>query len=166
MSRRFGARDYDPSTGWWTAKDPLLFGGGASNLYAYAANDPIDNIDPTGLWCFNAGKFGKQIEENRFDLGATVGTLATTLAIGTMPKGATELRGLGVAAEELNPITSQLSRWAGRFGFRALREFGRTAAGVALSAAATAALVFEGFYDWGVIGMAAWDATSSDCECK
>ena len=163
---RFGARDYDPQTGHWTTKDPLMLGGGDANLYAYDANDPINNIDPTGLWCFNADKFGKQIEENRFDLGATAGTLATTLGIGTMPKVASELRGLGLATEDLNPITSQLSRWAGRLGFRALREFGRTTAGVALSTAATAALVFEGFYDWGVIGKAAWDATSSGCGCK
>jgi len=32
---RFGARDYDPAVGRWTCKDPLLFGGGLSNLYEY-----------------------------------------------------------------------------------------------------------------------------------
>jgi len=45
---RFGARDYDPETGRWTAKDPLLFEGGDTNLYAYALGDPINNADPTG----------------------------------------------------------------------------------------------------------------------
>src|SRR5690606_37159458 len=29
---RFGARDYDPDTGRWTAKDPLGFAGGDTNL--------------------------------------------------------------------------------------------------------------------------------------
>jgi len=46
---RFGARDYDPQTGRWTAKDPLLFGGGDTNLYSYGLADPVDMIDPTGL---------------------------------------------------------------------------------------------------------------------
>ena len=47
---RFGARDYDPESGRWTAKDPILFDGGDSNLYAYVLNDPINLIDPEGLF--------------------------------------------------------------------------------------------------------------------
>jgi len=46
---RFGARDYDPETGRWTSKDPILFDGGDTNLYGYVANDPINGFDPTGL---------------------------------------------------------------------------------------------------------------------
>ncbi len=44
----FGARDYDPQTGRWTAPDPLGFSGGDDNLYRYAAGDPVNNADPTG----------------------------------------------------------------------------------------------------------------------
>ena len=46
---RFGARDYDAETGRWTAKDPILFNGGDTNLYGYVLNDPVNFIDPKGL---------------------------------------------------------------------------------------------------------------------
>jgi RHS repeat-associated protein len=46
---RFGARDYDPQTGRWTAKDPLRFAGSHLNFYAYASNDPVNFVDPLGL---------------------------------------------------------------------------------------------------------------------
>jgi RHS repeat-associated protein len=46
---RLGFRDYDPDTGRWTAKDPILFGSGNLDLYGYCLNDPINLIDPWGL---------------------------------------------------------------------------------------------------------------------
>ena len=45
----FGYRKYDPFTGKWSAKDPLLFGGGDSNLYGYVLGDLVDLVDPLGL---------------------------------------------------------------------------------------------------------------------
>jgi len=45
---RFGARDYDPVVGRWTAKDPIGFGGRDSNLYRYVRNDPVNFVDPLG----------------------------------------------------------------------------------------------------------------------
>src|SRR4029079_14698737 len=45
---RFGARDYDPEVGRWTAKDPLLCDAGDTSLSAYAVNDPVNNQDPRG----------------------------------------------------------------------------------------------------------------------
>jgi len=44
---RFGARDFDASTGRWTAKDPAFFDAGW-NLYAYVYGDPLNYRDHTG----------------------------------------------------------------------------------------------------------------------
>jgi len=46
---RFGARDYDAQTGRWTAKDPIGFSGGDTNLFGYVLNDPVNLIDSSGL---------------------------------------------------------------------------------------------------------------------
>jgi RHS repeat-associated protein len=54
---RFGARDYDPSLGRWTAKDPVGLAGGSTNLYAYVRNRPTILRDPKGFdpdMCFEA----------------------------------------------------------------------------------------------------------------
>ena len=47
---RFGARDYDPTIGRWTTKDPIGFAGGDTNLYAYVGGNPMSYTDPTGLY--------------------------------------------------------------------------------------------------------------------
>lgn len=44
---RFGARDYDPEVGRWTAKDPILTDGGV-NLYEYGASAPQMFVDVDG----------------------------------------------------------------------------------------------------------------------
>lgn len=43
--------DYDAETGRWTARDPIGFEGGDPNLYAYVHGDPVNGIDPSGLFC-------------------------------------------------------------------------------------------------------------------
>jgi RHS repeat-associated protein len=58
---RFGARDYEAQTGRWTSKDPLGFGGGDSELYSYARNQPTHFVDPDGrepLLSIAVGLFG------------------------------------------------------------------------------------------------------------
>lgn len=65
---RFGARDYMPAAGRWTAKDPLRFAGGDTNLYAYALNDPVNRMDPRGLATKTVdGHFGYSDPVNSID---------------------------------------------------------------------------------------------------
>jgi len=47
---RFGYRDYDADIGRWTAKDPIGFAGGDTDLYGYCSFNPIVNYDQNGLW--------------------------------------------------------------------------------------------------------------------
>jgi RHS repeat-associated protein len=51
---RFGYRDYDPDTGRWTAKDPIGFAGGDTDLYGYCLSDPVNCVDSEGLWVAQA----------------------------------------------------------------------------------------------------------------
>ncbi len=45
------ARCYDPETGTFLSKDPIGISGGL-NSYQYVANDPVNLIDPLGLFGF------------------------------------------------------------------------------------------------------------------
>ncbi len=71
---RFGHRDYDPGVGRWTAKDQIGFIGGDIDLYGYCLNDPINLIDPDGLyslWPFNS-KIETGIKERARDYGVCI----------------------------------------------------------------------------------------------
>lgn len=57
---RFGARDYDAEIGRWTAKDPILFSGGDTNLYGYAFNDPVNLLDIKGTDVWIEGPSGDE----------------------------------------------------------------------------------------------------------
>jgi RHS repeat-associated protein len=52
---RFGYRDYDPDVGRWTAKDPILFAGGDTDLYGYVLNDPAKHGDAHKIISFYQG---------------------------------------------------------------------------------------------------------------
>jgi RHS repeat-associated protein len=45
---RFGARDFDPAAGRFVSTDPTRFVAGLTNLYEYAAADPLNWTDPDG----------------------------------------------------------------------------------------------------------------------
>ena len=52
----FRLRWYDPATGRWLSKDPIGISGGL-NLYAFCGNDPVNLMDPFGLWGIQFGNF-------------------------------------------------------------------------------------------------------------
>ena len=52
---RFGFRDYEPLSGRWTARDPILFEGGQGNLYVYVGNNVVGARDPSGLQTLTIG---------------------------------------------------------------------------------------------------------------
>jgi RHS repeat-associated protein len=66
----FGARDYDPTLGRFTTRDPAGLDGGDTNLYAYCAGDPVNGVDPSGLLhignlYINCGeKYGQQATDD------------------------------------------------------------------------------------------------------
>jgi len=84
---RFGARDYQASTGRWTAKDPIGLGGSA-NLYSYVGSDPLTYVDPLGTDPIPVGELRD----------------AADLTAGFVPGLSTGLDAV-VAATGYNPIT-------------------------------------------------------------
>ncbi|WP_320172319.1 RHS repeat-associated core domain-containing protein [Maridesulfovibrio sp.] len=55
----FGYREYDPATGRFISPDPLGYAGGDVDLYGYCLDDPINFVDPFGLWGgFSASRGG------------------------------------------------------------------------------------------------------------
>ncbi len=90
----FGAREYDPETGRWIAKDPILFSGGSTNLYEYVSNDPLNLADPLGLYAECA------VKGNRVRI---------TLPI--------QFRGPGASKQTIARFRKAIeARWTGQFG--------------------------------------------------
>jgi hypothetical protein len=71
---RLGSRDYDPSSGRWTTKDPILFSSAASNLYEGLNGDPINEVDPAGT---SLESFGVGVAQG---VGIAAGATALALA--------------------------------------------------------------------------------------
>ena len=96
----YRARYYDPRAGRFLTKDPIGFLGGDVNLYRYAANNPVNLVDPEGL----------QLQPGALAWGWGI-ALAEPTPIGEIiMTGVT----LGVAAWELHNYFSKASKASGR----------------------------------------------------
>ena len=167
---RFGARDFDPQTGRWTNKDPLLFGGGDGDVYAYVGNDPIDFFDPSGLFCWETFK-----STFSFDLN-TMNHLTFSLPTGLVRTGI-GLFTAGATSETFGTVTwwqagkSILAPGMGPRGIATLGGVGGTLGSAALNAALNTVAVAGALEAGFVIGSAAdalGQALADDCKgsCK
>ena len=132
-----GARHYLPALGRWASPDPLhlldpearLDEPGERNLYRYAANNPVNNTDPTGhgwiTWIVRAGKaLGKAVYKgwDKVDEFSGIADDVVTLAGAEAGIGARVLSALSLASEALPFSAGDLKsayRWA-RGGDRAV----------------------------------------------
>jgi RHS repeat-associated protein len=104
---RFGARDYDPGLGRWTAPDPLLFQAGETSLNNYVGADPIQRRDPTGLVGLSETSWGQPIGDDGIAVSPTGDRetdgkvalfLASELAAWVVGAGALKLAGRALRA--------------------------------------------------------------------
>lgn len=107
-------RYYDPGTGRYTQVDPIGFRGGDVDLFRYALNNPINKVDPIGLYevcpnltvSFNQewNYFYNKLRETAYNIGS-----AATIALGTLTTLITENPKTGYATYETSQFMLDLS---------------------------------------------------------
>ena len=157
---RFGHRDYDPETGRWTAKDPILFAGGDTDLYGYCLDDPINWIDPEGLsW---SDCWADCIEQNRLPVWyAIFGSAVPKKLVPPFRVVRQDQRlttPLSVVSHYLSKLTPRQHKKIARLISRNLRVAGRV-----ISKVATPLTIAEGLWSWCVIAYCAADCGETPC---
>lgn len=98
---RMGFRDYASAAGRFTTIDPLRLADDA-NVYQYAGNSPLMNVDPTGMFFAVITGGGKQIVSDL--AGTSLGDLVFSV-------GVDGWQGLGIAAQTGNLPNAQDAVW-------------------------------------------------------
>jgi len=138
---RFGFRDYDPDTGTWTAKDPILFGSGDVYLYEYCSSDPINQSDPTGLETFLTSWIPTNALAAAADFAAGMGDAVSMGITGHVRNwmglsdyvnsGSSWYRGGKIAGTIVDLARGNFFGKGTKFGLKGVRGLGRLRAGVA-----------------------------------
>jgi RHS repeat-associated protein len=89
----FGERYYDPTTGRWTQQDPTSHLGSTTqgNSFSFAADDPINQSDPSGL---SVGDYVKECAKGALTGGASEESVEGAVkgcVVGDLAQGAKEL---------------------------------------------------------------------------
>lgn len=125
---RFGARDYDAQTGRWNSPDPLRFQGGATNLYSYSVQDPVNFVDQDGQFVLPLMVAGAAI-------GAGVNVAGT---IGANYISGTPLTDGWGAAALSGAVSGAVGAMAGPLGSTIVKALGGRATGLAAKGVAAA----------------------------
>jgi uncharacterized protein RhaS with RHS repeats len=95
-------RDYDPAVGRYIESDPIGLYGGSLSTYAYGQNNPIGNVDPSGLQsiaaCANPVNAAVCAEA-----GITVGSGASSSAAVTASAAAATAAAAASSGDSSNP---------------------------------------------------------------
>ena len=156
--QRFGYRDYDAYTGKWTAKDPIGFAGGDSNLYGYVLGDPVNFVDPLGLCRDYWDRYLDHLEKYAIQASGNKGFAIPPLAaLGLYPKAWVPWTG-GKVPRANNPLTSIP---------RAARIPGGKAVGRVTGPTIGLVLIGGGAYNFGVlVSGLGYAFPEDDCSCK
>ncbi len=95
---KFGLRWYNPTTGTWTQQDTLdsPLDPANANRYAYAGDDPVNNIDPSGQYLSACTTQAINLAIGAIVLGIGYGGALAAVAAGiTAPAGIAAIVTLG-----------------------------------------------------------------------
>jgi RHS repeat-associated protein len=147
------ARYYDPAAGQFLTRDPLEAQTG--HPYGYAASNPVNMTDPTGMDCDIVGALGQAVAwfvEHAGEIAAIAGLVALILSVVIAPEGA--LAGLVIAVTVFASFASLVAAMEhireGQYLLAALDIAGALTGGasaVAFWAARETALVAEGIFE-------------------